>query len=42
MSTLIRCQINAFKYYKGYPEEILYDNMKQVAVKRLMKQEDLL
>ncbi len=39
-STLIRCHQNAFRYYGGYPEEILYDNMKQVVIKRLLKQED--
>jgi len=39
-STLIRCHQNAFRYFGGYPEEILYDNMKQVVVKRLLKQED--
>lgn len=39
-STLIRCHINAFRYFGGYPEEILYDNMKQVVVKRLLRQED--
>ena len=39
-STLIRCHINAFRYYGGYPEEILYDNMKQVVVKRLLRQAD--
>ncbi len=39
-NTLIRCHQNAFRYMGGYPEEILYDNMKQVVVKRLMKQED--
>ena len=38
--TLIRCHQNAFRYFGGYPEEILYDNMKQVVIKRLMKQED--
>lgn len=38
--TLIRCHINAFRYLGGYPEEILYDNMKQVVIKRLMKQEE--
>ena len=36
--TLIRCHLNAFEYFGGYPEEILYDNMKQVVVKRLLKQ----
>lgn len=39
-STLIKCHINAFRYFGGYPEEILYDNMKQVVVKRLLKQAD--
>lgn len=39
-NTLIRCHQNAFRYIGGYPEEILYDNMKQVVVKRLLKQED--
>ncbi len=35
-----RCHQNAFRYFGGYPEEILYDNMKQVVIKRLLKQED--
>lgn len=39
-TTLIKCHINAFRYFGGYPEEILYDNMKQVVVKRLMKQSE--
>ncbi|MET0016383.1 IS21 family transposase [Oscillibacter sp.] len=39
-NTLIRCHANAFQYFGGYPEEILYDNMKQVVIKRLLKQED--
>ena len=38
--TLIRCHINAFRYFGGYPQEILYDNMKQVVVKRLLRQKD--
>ena len=38
--TLLRCHINAFRYFGGYPQEILYDNMKQVVVKRLLKQKD--
>jgi len=38
--TLIRCHVNAFRYFGGCPEEILYDNMKQVVIKRLMKQEE--
>jgi len=39
-STLIRCHINAFHYFNGYPQEILYDNMKQVVIKRLLRQKD--
>lgn len=39
-TTLIRCHINAFRYFGGYPEEILYDNMKQVVIKRLLRQKD--
>jgi len=39
-NTMIRCHANAFRYFNGYPEEILYDNMKQVVVKRLLKQEE--
>ena len=39
-NTLIRCHQNAFRYFGGYPEEILYDNIKQVVIKRLLKQED--
>ena len=39
-NTLIRCHANAFRYFHGYPEEMLYDNMKQVVIKRLLKQED--
>ena len=38
--TLIRYHVNAFRYFNGYPEEILYDNMKQVVIKRMMKQEE--
>jgi transposase len=33
---LIKCHINAFHYFGGYPDEILYDNMKQVVLKRLV------
>ena len=39
-NTLIRCHQNAFGYFGGYPEEIVYDNMKQVVIKRLLKRED--
>lgn len=38
--TLIRCHINAFRFFGGYPKEILYDNMKQVVIKRLLKQSE--
>ena len=39
-NTLIRCHQNAFRYFGGYPEELLYDNMKQVVIKRFLKQQD--
>ncbi|MCL2110763.1 MAG: IS21 family transposase [Clostridiales bacterium] len=39
-NTLIRCHQNAFRHFGGYPDEILYDNMKQVVIKRLLKQEE--
>lgn len=38
-NTLIYCHQNTFRYFHGYLEEILYDNMKQVVVKHLLKQE---
>lgn len=38
--TLLRCHNNAFRYFDGYPDEILYDNMRQVVQKRLLKQKD--
>ncbi|MCT8975323.1 IS21 family transposase, partial [Clostridium sp. CX1] len=39
-TTLVRCHNNAFRYFRGYPDEILYDNMKQVVIKRVLKQEN--
>jgi transposase len=39
-NTMICCHANAFRYFGGYPAEILYDNMKQVVIKRLFKQQD--
>lgn len=39
-NTLIQCHINTFRYLSGYPEEILYDNMMQVVIKRLLKQDE--
>lgn len=38
--TLIQCHLNAFNFLGGYPEEILYDNMKQIVIKRAMKSSD--
>src|SRR5450759_1562595 len=34
--TLIQCHVNAFRYFGGYTQEILYDNMKQVVIKRAL------
>jgi len=34
LDVLIRCHINAFGYFGGAPREILYDNMKQVVLRR--------
>ena len=34
VNTLIRCHINAFQYFGGVPEEILYDNMKTVIISK--------
>ena len=31
---------NAFKYFSGYPREILYDNLKSVVIKRALRQKD--
>jgi transposase len=38
--TLIQCHLNAFQYFGGYPAEVLYDNMKQVVIKRALKPSD--
>ncbi len=38
--TLIRCHINAFQYFGGVPEEILYDNMKTVIIKKSFRSKD--
>jgi Integrase core domain len=38
--TLIQCHMNAFDYFGGYTQEILYDNMKQVVIKRALKVSD--
>lgn len=38
--TLNRCHLNAFNYFGGYPQEILYENMKQVVIKKMLKNKD--
>lgn len=38
--SLIKCHVNAFRYFGGYPKEILYDNMKQVVITRALKSTD--
>jgi transposase len=37
---LIKCHLNAFHYFGGYPKEILYDNMKQIVITRALKSSD--
>ena len=39
-STLIQSHLNAFLYFGGCTQEILYDNMKQVVIKRALKSSD--
>ncbi len=39
-STLIQCHLNAFQYFGGCTQEILYDNMKQVVIRRALKSSD--
>lgn len=36
-ATFIQCHLNAFKYFGGYTKEILYDNTKNVVIKRAIK-----
>ena len=38
--TLLQCHLNAFQYFGGSTQEILYDNMKQVVIKRALKSSD--
>ncbi|AKB77538.1 Mobile element protein [Methanosarcina horonobensis HB-1 = JCM 15518] len=38
--TLIQRHLNAFEYFGGFTPEILYDNMKQVVIKRALKSSD--
>lgn len=39
-ATFIQCHLNAFKYFAGYTKEILYDNTKNVVIKRAIKASD--
>ena len=34
LDVFMDCHINAFRYFKGIPAEILYDNMKNVVIGR--------
>jgi len=36
--TLMKCHMNAFSYFNGVPEQILYDNMKTVVTRHSVKQ----
>jgi len=38
--TLLQCRMNSFQYFGGCTQEILYDNMKQVVIKRALKSSD--
>lgn len=38
--TLIQSHLNAFQYFGGCTQEILYDNIKQVVIKRALKSSD--
>jgi transposase len=40
VNTLIQCHINAFNFFGGVPEEILYDNMKTVIIKKAFLSKD--
>jgi len=39
-ATFIQCHLNAFRYFGGYPDEVLYDNTKNVVIKRAAKASD--
>ena len=39
-STLIQCHLHAFDYFGGYTEELLYDNIKTVILKRAIRAGD--
>jgi transposase len=38
--TFIRCHLEAFRYFGGYPEEMLYDNTKNVVLDRALRASD--
>ncbi|MDD3932247.1 MAG: IS21 family transposase [Methanoculleus sp.] len=38
--TLLQCHLDAFDYFGGYTEEILYDNIKTVILKRALRARD--
>lgn len=38
--TFIQCHLDAFNYFGGYTETILYDNTKNVVLKRMLKSSD--
>lgn len=38
--TFIQCHNHAFEYFGGYTQEILYDNIKQIIIKRAIKSKD--
>ena len=38
--TFIQCHNHAFEYFGGYTREILYDNIKQIIIRRAMKPKD--
>jgi transposase len=40
VTTLIKCHQNAFRYFGGCTDEILYDNMKQAVIHRALKSSD--
>ena len=38
--TFLACHVEAFNYFGGAPKEILYDNLKQVVIKRMFRAKD--
>ena len=36
-ATFVQCHLNAFRFFGGYTKEILYDNTKNVVIKRAIK-----